>query len=81
MQPRAVPNRLTAVPADGREIVRQVDDVPGFVARPMTRDDVERKSRMNAGKRLDTLEVRCFRDVFWTIDERADLTGLLSSLS
>ena len=45
MQPRAVPNRLTATLTDGREIVLQVDDVPGFVTRPMTRDDVERKFR------------------------------------
>ncbi|MDE3749617.1 MmgE/PrpD family protein [Methylobacterium radiotolerans] len=81
MQPKAVPNRLTATLRDGREIVRQVDDVPGFVSRPMTRDDVERKFRMNAGKRLDPLEVRRVLDAFWTIDERPDLSGLLALLS
>jgi 2-methylcitrate dehydratase len=61
--------------------VRQVDDVPGFVARPMTRDDVERKFRMNAGERLDALKVRRVLDAFWTIDERPGLAGLLASLS
>ena len=76
-----MPNRLTATLRDGREIVRQVDDVPGFVSRPMTRDDVERKFRMNAGKRLDPLEVRRVLDAFWTIDERPDLSGLLALLS
>ncbi|WP_408902450.1 MmgE/PrpD family protein [Methylobacterium radiotolerans] len=81
MQPKAVPNRLTATLRDGREIVRQVDDVPGFVSRPMTRDDVERKFRMNAGERLDPLEVRRVLDAFWTIDERPDLSGLLALLS
>lgn len=81
MQPEAVPNRLTATLRDGREIVRQVDDVPGFVARPMTRDDVERKFRMNAGERLDALKVRRVLDAFWTIDERPGLAGLLASLS
>jgi 2-methylcitrate dehydratase len=81
MQPRAVPNRLTATLTDGREIVRQVDDVPGFVARPMTRDDVERKFRMNAGERLDAHKVHRVLDAFWTIDERPDLTGLLASLA
>ena len=81
MQPKAVPNRLTATLTDGREVVRQVDDVPGFVARPMTRDDVERKFRMNAGKRLDPLQVRRVLDAFWAIDERPGLTALLSSLS
>ncbi|MBE7198917.1 MAG: MmgE/PrpD family protein [Parafilimonas terrae] len=81
MQPRAVPNRLTATLTDGREIVRQVDDVPGFVARPMTRDDVERKFRMNVGHRLDAPRMRRVLDAFWTIDGRPDLTGLLASLA
>lgn len=81
LQPRAVPNRLTATLTDGREIVRQVDDVPGFVVRPMTRDDVERKFRMNAGQRLDALKVRRVLDAFWTIEDRPDLTGLLAFLS
>lgn len=80
-QPRAVPNRLTATLTDGREIVLQVDDVPGFVTRPMTRDDVERKFRMNAGQRLDAPKVRRVLDAFWTIDDRPDLTDLLASLS
>ncbi|WP_342166838.1 MmgE/PrpD family protein [Methylobacterium sp. SD21] len=81
MQPTAVPNRLTATLTDGRVLVRQVDDVPGFVARPMTRDDVARKFRMNAGRRLDADRVRQVLDAFWAIDERPDLTGLLSALS
>ncbi len=81
LQPRAVPNRLTATLTDGREIVRQVDDVPGFVARPMTRDDVEGKFRMNAGQRLDASSMRRALDALWTIDERPDLAGLLASLS
>ncbi|SFM48903.1 MmgE/PrpD family protein [Methylobacterium pseudosasicola] len=81
LQPRAVPNRITATLADGREIVRQVDDVPGFVARPMTRDDVERKFFMNAGKCLDEPKIRRALDAFWVIDERRDLTDLLALLA
>ena len=46
-----VPTRVTATLDDGRRITRQVDDVPGFAARPMGRADVERKFRSNVGKR------------------------------
>ena len=80
LQPKAVPNRITARLMDGREIVRQVDDVPGFVARPMTRDDVERKFRMNAEKRLGAHRVGEALDAFWTIEARHDLTDLMALL-
>jgi hypothetical protein len=76
-----VPNRVTAALADGREIGRQADDGPGFVARPMTRDAVEREVRMDAGERLGTRAVRRILDAVWTIEERPDLTGPLPSLS
>ena len=80
-QPEAVPNRITATLTDGRQIVRQVDDVPGFVARPMTHADVERKFRMNAGQRLDETRIRTALDAFWSIDERGDVTGMLALLA
>ena len=47
----------------------------------MTREDVARKFRMNAGQRLGADRVRQVLDAFWAIDERPDLTGLLSALS
>jgi 2-methylcitrate dehydratase len=77
MQPRAVPNRLTATLDDGRTVTRQADDVPGFVARPMTREDVERKFRMNAGHRLEEAGMRAALDGLWALDERAGTGGLL----
>jgi 2-methylcitrate dehydratase len=40
----AVPTRVTAVLADGRRVAREVDHAPGFAARPMNRDQVERNS-------------------------------------
>jgi 2-methylcitrate dehydratase len=81
LQPKAVPNRLTARLADGRQIVHQVDDVPGFVARPMTRDDVERKFHMNAGERLGEPGIRHALEAFWALEGRHDLDGLMALLA
>lgn len=81
MQPDAVPNRITATLADGRTISRQVDDVPGFVARPMTRNDVERKFRMNASGRLDEARIRRALEGFWALDEWQELGDLLDLLA
>jgi 2-methylcitrate dehydratase len=75
--PSTVPTRITATLADGRRIVREVDDVPGFVGRPMSRADVERKFRSNIGKRWHTDAVL---QALWALD-KADLPALLASLS
>src|SRR6267378_2381406 len=45
-----VPTRVTAILADGQHISSEVDDVPGFPGRPMSRAEVERKFRGNVGK-------------------------------
>ena len=42
---------ITAILDDGRRIAREVDDVPGFVGRPMQRANVEWKFRGNVGRR------------------------------
>jgi len=39
----AVPTRVTAILADGQRVSREVDHAPGFAARPMSRNEVERK--------------------------------------
>lgn len=49
--PGAPPIRITAMLYDGEQIVRQVDNMPGFAGMPMTRADVERKFRSNVGTR------------------------------
>lgn len=81
MQPRAVPNRLTATLDDGRTLVQQADDVPGFVSRPMTREDVERKFRMNVGERLDEARARAALEALWALDTRPKTDGLLDLLA
>ena len=50
--PSAVPTRISATLDDGRRISHEVDDVPGFVGRPMGRADLDRKFRGNVGPPL-----------------------------
>jgi 2-methylcitrate dehydratase len=76
-----VPTRITATLADGRRIVREVDDVPGFVGRPMSRADVERKFRGNVGKRWPQQRTDAILKALWALDQTKDLSRLLSMLS
>jgi 2-methylcitrate dehydratase len=76
-----VPTRVTATLDDGRRITRQVDDVPGFAARPMGRADVERKFHNNIGKRWPTERTQSVLAALWGLDRAGDLTPLLGMLS
>ena len=76
-----VPARITAVLADGQRIVREVDNVPGFVGRPMSRAEVERKFRANVGKRLPQERTDAILQALWALDRTDDLPLLLGKLS
>jgi len=81
MGPSAVPTRVTAILADGQRIVREFDDVPGFVGRPMGRADVERKFRGNVGKRWSRERTDAVLQALWGLDRANDITALLGGLS
>jgi 2-methylcitrate dehydratase len=72
-----VPTRITAILADGRRIAREVDDVPGFVRRPMSRAEVERKFRSNVGKRWPQERTDDILQALWALDRTDDLPFLL----
>jgi 2-methylcitrate dehydratase len=72
----AIPTRLTAVLADGQRVTREIDDVPGFVGRPMGRADVERKFRGNIGRRWPRERTDAVLQALWALDH-ADDTALL----
>jgi 2-methylcitrate dehydratase len=76
-----VPTRITAILNDGQRVVREVDDVPGFVGRPMSRADVDRKFRGNVGKRWPQDKTDAVLKALWGLDETKDLSGLLGMLS
>jgi 2-methylcitrate dehydratase len=75
-----VPSRITAVLVDGQRIVREVDNVPGFVGRPMSRADVGRKFRGNAGTRWPQERTDEVLQALWALDRVDDLSSLLGKL-
>ena len=77
----AVPTRVTATLADGRRIAKEVDDVPGFVGRPMGRADVERKFRSNVGKRWPQGRADAILQSLWKLDQVEDVGALLAQLT
>jgi 2-methylcitrate dehydratase len=79
--PSIVPTRITAILTDGQRIVREADDVPGFVSRPMSRADVEQKFRRNVGKRWPQARTDAILQALWALDRTADLSSLLGKLS
>ena len=74
----AVPTRIAATLADGRTITREVDHAPGFAARPMTRDDVERKFRGNVGERWTKQQTDANLTALWAVDQANDIAALLA---
>jgi 2-methylcitrate dehydratase len=73
--------RIAATLDDGRKVVRQVDDMPGFPGRPMTRGDAERKFRSNAGRRWPEARVRGILDALWGLAAADDVAGLTAKLT
>ena len=76
-----VPTRLTAVLDDGRRIMREIDDVPGFAQRPMSRADVERKFYGNIGKRWPRQRTEALLRSLWSLEITESLPFLLGKLS
>jgi 2-methylcitrate dehydratase len=77
----AVPTRVTAILLDGQRISREIDYAPGFAARPMNRDDVDRKFRGNVGRRWDKDRTDRILQTLWALDRTDDLPSLLGELA
>jgi 2-methylcitrate dehydratase len=76
----APPTRITAKLDDGREFVRQVDDMPGFPGKPMERADAERKFRDNLARRWPADRIRAALDALWELEAADGVAGLLGKL-
>ena len=76
-----VPSRITAVLVDGQRIVSEIDNVPGFVGRPMSRAEVARKFRAMSAHAGRSSERTMFYRALWALDRVDDLTSLLGRLS
>jgi len=77
----APPTRITATLDDGRRLTRQVDDMPGFPGKPMTRAEVERKFRANVGKRWPAEHTGEVLQAFWDLERTDDLRKLLEKMA
>jgi 2-methylcitrate dehydratase len=73
--------RITVTLDDGRTIMRQVDDMPGFPGRPMSQADVERKFRGNVGKRWPRERTDAILQSLWTLERLDDLSSMLEKFS
>jgi 2-methylcitrate dehydratase len=76
-----VPSRITAVLVDGQRIVSEIDNVPGFVGRPMTRAEVARKFHANVGTRWPQQRTDDVLQSLWALERADDLTSLLGRFS
>jgi 2-methylcitrate dehydratase len=81
LQPKAVPNRVTASLDDGRTVSRQVDNLPGFAERPVERPDVERKFRGNVAGRLTAQQMRAALDALWNLEGQHEVSPVVASLA
>jgi 2-methylcitrate dehydratase len=73
--------RLTVSLDDGRQVTRQVDEMPGFPGQAMRRSDIERKFRSNVGPRWATERTEAVLQTLWALDEVEDVASLLGKLA
>jgi 2-methylcitrate dehydratase len=78
MFPAKTPNRLTIRFKDGRVLERQVDDLPGFAGRMMSRYEVEEKFRSNVERLWSEEQISRALESMWGLEKLEDLDGLLA---
>ncbi len=77
----APPVRIVITLDDGRRVMKQVDNIPGFPGMPMERADVERKFRSNVGARWPRAQTDAILGDLWALDRTQDLPALLGRMS
>ena len=78
--PKQSPNSVTATLADGRVITERVDDLPGFVVRPMQRADAEAKFERNDKAVLRPGQIQRISDAVRSLDREGTVVALIESL-
>jgi 2-methylcitrate dehydratase len=78
--PKQSPNSVTATLEDGRVITERVDDLPGFVVRPMQRADAEAKFERNGKAVLKPGQIQRISDAVWSLDRAGTVGALIESL-
>jgi 2-methylcitrate dehydratase len=80
LAPRQSPNVVVATLDDGRVITERVDDLPGFVGRPMQRAHVEEKFQRIAKSILTSSQIVRISQGVWGLDRSDSLGALIDSL-
>jgi len=78
MFPAKTPNRLTIRLKDGRVLQRQVDDLPGFAGRMMSRSEVEEKFRGNVSRLWSEEQTSRALQSMWDLEQVKNLDTLLA---
>jgi 2-methylcitrate dehydratase len=80
-RPGDPPTRISATLADGRRVIREVIDIPGFAGKPMQRADVDRKFRSNIGRRWPQQKTDAVLQSLWALEYVRDISALLAGLT
>lgn len=77
--PAQSPNSVTVTLDDGRQITERVDDLPGFISRPMQRADAEAKFERNARAVLKPGQVQRISDAVWNLDRAGSVADVIKA--
>jgi 2-methylcitrate dehydratase len=77
----SVPTRVTAILESGERISREVNDVPGFPGKPMTKADIDRKFFGNVGTRWPKERTDAVLQSLWGLEHTEDIGALLGTLT
>lgn len=80
MYPQKIPNRISVTLEDGKVLTEQVEELPGFGGKPITRVDVEAKFRRNVKAMWQEKQIHDFLGYAWALDKQDALGGLFKRM-
>ncbi|SEL11671.1 2-methylcitrate dehydratase [Pseudomonas agarici] len=80
MSPQRLPTRVTVTLNDGRVISEQVDDLPGFGGKPLTRLGTEEKFLRSVKGIWKDKQSQAFFQIAWNLDQQHDLKELFKHM-
>jgi 2-methylcitrate dehydratase len=80
MTPQRLPTRVSATLTDGRLVTEQVDDLPGFGGKPLTRQGTEEKFLRSVKGVWKEQQSRAFLRLAWNLDQQHDLNDLFKHM-
>lgn len=80
MSPQRLPNRVTVTLEDGNVISEQVDDLPGFGGKALTRQGTEEKFRRAVKGVWKEKQSKDFLQLAWNLDQQTNLKALLRQM-